>query len=134
MAPGTGFSKDPLTMSLKQYRQKRHFQKTPEPMGGHPITGCRQYLIQKHDASQLHYDFRLELGRGHDWTNRFPSIATELDKLRSDDIILDGEIVVLRPDGTSDFQALQNVMRHGNDGPIVFFVFDLLYICGHDLQ
>jgi bifunctional non-homologous end joining protein LigD len=72
--------------------------------------------------------------RGHDWTNRFPTIATELEKLTSGDIILDGEIVVLRPDGTSDFQALQNVMRHGNDGAIVFFVFDLLYFRGHDLR
>ena len=49
-------------------------------------------------------------------------------------MILDGEIVVLRPDGTSDFQALQNVMRHGDDNSIVFFVFDLLYYRGHDLR
>jgi bifunctional non-homologous end joining protein LigD len=49
-------------MSLKQYHQKRHFDKTSEPKGGQPIQGGRQYLIQKHDASHLHYDFRLELG------------------------------------------------------------------------
>jgi bifunctional non-homologous end joining protein LigD len=72
--------------------------------------------------------------QGHDCTNRFPTIATELEKLRSDDIILDGEIVVLRPDGTSDFQALQNVIGQGNDGAIVFFVFDLLYFRGLDLR
>ena len=54
--------KDPLAMSLKEYRHKRHFQKTTEPEGGRAATGGRQYLIQKHDASHLHYDFRLELG------------------------------------------------------------------------
>src|ERR1700728_50034 len=48
-------------MSLKQYRQKRHFDKTSEPKGEQSIEGGRQYLIQKHDASHLHYDFRLEL-------------------------------------------------------------------------
>jgi len=47
--------------SLARYRQKRDFSKTPEPDGitGN-ITGHR-YLIQKHAATHLHYDFRLEL-------------------------------------------------------------------------
>ena len=72
--------------------------------------------------------------RGHDWTHRFPTIAAALEKLGVGDVILDGEIVVLRPDGTSDFQALQNVMRHGDDDSIVYFVFDLLYYRGHDLR
>ena len=81
--------------------------------------------------------FRRRMGlysrRGLDWTHRFPSIAAALEKLGSGNVILDGEIVVLEPDGTSDFQALQNVMG-GNDNAIVFFVFDLLYYHGHDLR
>ena len=72
--------------------------------------------------------------RGLDWTHRFPAVATALEKLDSGNLILDGEVVVLRSDGTSDFQALQNVMRHGDDGAIVYFVFDLLYCRGHDLR
>ena len=48
-------------MSLEQYRLKRHFGKTSEPRGGPAVKGGGQYLIQKHDASRLHYDFRLEL-------------------------------------------------------------------------
>jgi bifunctional non-homologous end joining protein LigD len=48
-------------MSLEQYRRKRHFEKTSEPKGGPLVKGDGQYLIQKHDASRLHYDFRLEL-------------------------------------------------------------------------
>ncbi len=49
-------------MSLKEYRRKRDFHKTPEPTGGraHSTAGL-QFVIQKHAASRLHYDFRLEL-------------------------------------------------------------------------
>ena len=49
-------------MSLKQYRQKRHFKRTPEPSGSGKLRSGRRFVIQKHDASHLHYDFRLELG------------------------------------------------------------------------
>jgi bifunctional non-homologous end joining protein LigD len=48
-------------MSLKEYKRKRDFHKTPEPVGGesNPASGLR-FVIQKHAASRLHYDFRLE--------------------------------------------------------------------------
>jgi len=49
---------------LQEYAHKRNFDATPEPAGaGSPreSTGALQYCIQKHDASHLHYDFRLEL-------------------------------------------------------------------------
>jgi bifunctional non-homologous end joining protein LigD len=50
-------------MALEAYGRKRDFRKTPEPP---PKTikkgnGELSYLIQKHDATRLHYDFRLEL-------------------------------------------------------------------------
>jgi bifunctional non-homologous end joining protein LigD len=48
-------------MSLKQYRQKRSFQRTPEPSGSGKIKPGHRFVVQKHDASHLHYDFRLEL-------------------------------------------------------------------------
>ncbi len=72
--------------------------------------------------------------RGHDWTERFPSIATALEAAGLDDLVVDGEVVVLRRDGTSDFQALQNVMRQGDHASLVFFVFDLMYYHGYDLR
>jgi bifunctional non-homologous end joining protein LigD len=46
--------------ALASYRAKRHFSETHEPRGGIAEAGAR-YLIQKHDARRLHYDFRLEL-------------------------------------------------------------------------
>ena len=50
-------------MSLTEYRQKRNFRKTPEPRGRPAAGTIRElaFVIQKHDASNLHYDFRLEL-------------------------------------------------------------------------
>jgi DNA ligase D-like protein (predicted 3'-phosphoesterase) len=48
---------------LKAYRDKRDFRRTPEPSGGRRRRGNRpRFVIQKHDASTLHYDFRLEVG------------------------------------------------------------------------
>jgi bifunctional non-homologous end joining protein LigD len=50
-------------MSLKEYKRKRNFRKTPEPSGaGAKSNPGRQFVIQKHAASRLHYDFRLEHG------------------------------------------------------------------------
>lgn len=49
-------------MVLDEYRRKRDFNKTQEPSGGHATKNGRQrFVIQKHAASRLHYDFRLEL-------------------------------------------------------------------------
>ncbi|HET9941128.1 MAG TPA: non-homologous end-joining DNA ligase [Candidatus Eisenbacteria bacterium] len=51
-------------MPLTTYRKKRDFRKTPEPKGGGRAARRRTrlaYVIQKHAASHLHYDFRLEL-------------------------------------------------------------------------
>jgi len=52
-------------MSLRRYKEKRDFTKTPEPEGAPPAklkSGVRRFVIQKHEASHLHYDFRLEIG------------------------------------------------------------------------
>ena len=49
---------------LKTYRQKRDFAKTAEPSGKgaiRPKSEALSFVVQKHDATRLHYDFRLEL-------------------------------------------------------------------------
>ena len=49
-------------MGLQQYWKKRNFKQTPEPRGRPVPTATQlQFVIQKHAASRLHYDFRLEL-------------------------------------------------------------------------
>lgn len=48
-------------MTLKTYQKKRNFKKTPEPKGRKLRKPKNLYVIQKHDASHLHYDFRLEM-------------------------------------------------------------------------
>lgn len=60
-APG-GPSRDASQgKSLQTYRRKRRFQVTPEPTGGLRTKGLPRFTIQKHDATRLHYDFRLEV-------------------------------------------------------------------------
>lgn len=47
--------------SLQRYHQKRDFKETPEPRGARSKRGARlRFVIQKHRATRLHYDFRLE--------------------------------------------------------------------------
>src|SRR4051794_25142102 len=48
-------------MSLKEYVRKRDFKKTAEPKAKIDRTALNRFVIQKHAASHLHYDFRLEL-------------------------------------------------------------------------
>lgn len=49
-------------MSLSQYNQKRDFKKTEEPEGKEESSkGSLRFVVQKHDASHVHYDFRLEM-------------------------------------------------------------------------
>lgn len=49
-------------MGLSEYNKKREFSKTPEPKGGKSAGRELRFVIQKHDATNLHYDFRLEMG------------------------------------------------------------------------
>ena len=48
-------------MVLEAYRQKRNFTATPEPKGKKACKASNRFVIQKHDARRLHYDFRLEM-------------------------------------------------------------------------
>jgi bifunctional non-homologous end joining protein LigD len=54
-----------VLMGLREYQRKRDFSTTSEPKGGKrkpkTVRGASRFVIQKHDARRLHYDFRLEM-------------------------------------------------------------------------
>ena len=78
-------------------------------------------------------EVRLISRNGKDWTARFPTVTEAAASISPERMILDGEMVVLRPDGRTDFQALQNAMEGAPSGPIGYYVFDVLYSDGFDL-
>ena len=79
-------------MGLAEYKRKRDFKKTAEPAGGKPlprqIKGASRFVIQKHAARRLHYDFRLEmegvlkswaLPKGVPWKRGEKHLAVEVE-------------------------------------------------------
>src|SRR5580765_3530121 len=81
---------------------------------------------------------RIEKGRAtllsrnaKDWTDQFRDVAAAAIALPARQALLDGEIAVLLPNGTTSFQALQNASAE--HGQLCYFVFDLLHLDGQDL-
>jgi bifunctional non-homologous end joining protein LigD len=79
-------------MGLAEYKRKRDFKKTAEPAGGKPlpkkVKGASRFVIQKHAARRLHYDFRLEmdgvlkswaLPKGLPWKRGEKHLAVEVE-------------------------------------------------------
>src|SRR5262249_27949737 len=68
-----------------------------------------------------------------DWTDKFPSLVEAARHLPTDQAVLDGEVVVLDEKGVSRFQLLQNAFGRKQPERMAYFIFDLLYLDGHDL-
>jgi bifunctional non-homologous end joining protein LigD len=68
-----------------------------------------------------------------DWTHRFETIAAAAAELPAKEAVLDGEVVALEEDGTTNFQLLQNSLNQKARANLVYFVFDLLHLDGQDL-
>ncbi len=76
---------------------------------------------------------RLLTRRGNDWTKKFRSVADALKELPVNQALIDGEIVILKENGASSFEALQQALSAGDDSRMLYYVFDLLHLDQRDL-
>jgi bifunctional non-homologous end joining protein LigD len=87
--------------------------------------GYRMLVIRNHDRVRL-----ISRGGG-DWADRFPLIVSAALELPEMHFVIDGEVVVLNEDGTSNFDALSS-RRH--DKQAQFYAFDMIAGDGKDLR
>jgi bifunctional non-homologous end joining protein LigD len=89
----------------------------------------------KHDGYRLIVrrdgEARLFTRRGHDWTDRYPAIASATAKLRAQSFTMDREAVVVSADGVAIFDALHRRHKASN---AILYAFDLLELDGEDLR
>ena len=78
-------------------------------------------------------DVTLWSRKRQDYTATFSRVAEAVSRLPCRQALIDGEVAVVMPDGTTSFSALQNAMEGRNQGRIVYFAFDLLHLDGQDL-
>jgi bifunctional non-homologous end joining protein LigD len=110
------------------------------PTLGHAVpTGSRWAFEIKHDGfrficRRVGDRVRVFSRRGNDYTDRVPLIADALAKLRVKSVTLDGEGVVCRPDGVSDFDRLRAAVGRLGSRDAFLYAFDLLEINGTDLR
>lgn len=79
-------------------------------------------------------EIRFVSRNGKDWTERFPSLVREMKQLRVGNALFDGEVVVLRTDGKTSFQELQDLGAETSQSRLAYYVFDLLHLEGFDLR
>lgn len=79
-------------------------------------------------------DVRLLTRAGNDWTAKMQPLAADIARLGLSSAWIDGEVVVLDPDGAPSFNALQNAFDAARAGDIVYYAFDLPCLDGLDLR
>ena len=85
-------------------------------------------LIARRDAGGV----RLITRNGHDWTDRYPTIAGSVGQLRCRSCVIDGEVVIVDEHGQAVFERLQKGPKIKPEA--VLFAFDLIELNGQDLR
>jgi bifunctional non-homologous end joining protein LigD len=105
-------------MGLTEYKKKRNFTVTAEPKGKplpKRVSGASRFVIQKHDASRLHYDFRLKMDgvlkswavpKGLPWAQGEKHLAVEVE------------------DHPIDYENFEGIIPQGNYGGGTVMVWD----------
>jgi bifunctional non-homologous end joining protein LigD len=108
----------PFPVSSNPAAHRRLQGRRPARSGVHEIKHDGFRLMVRREGSKV----RCFTKGGYDWADRFPAIVEAASRLKAESFVIDGEVVVLRDDGRSDFAALRG--RRRNDAAVMI-AFDL---------